>query len=192
MHDYFDVEQYHHFLVVQAQVALFIVTYHGYLGIQSLWQCVLATVGVLWLYSEITHATSIVAAVGGLLLGVLVVYVTRIKHDKMYYHQVFYFMVQPAVFYYTMRLYVEQRMYPVGIPLSFILWIAMNMVVWGFSTHNYAYYISLGVPVVSIFFFAWIIDKIAWVALGVSVGITLLYLFAVVVRRRAEKLNRKK
>lgn len=192
MHEYFDVEEYHRFLVVQAQVALFIFGYHGYLGVQSLWQCVVASIAILWLTNEITHITSVVAAILGLVLGLLVVYVTRIKHDKIHYHQVFYFLLQPAVFYYTMRLYADQTMYPVGIPLSFLLWLAMNMAVWGFSTHNYSYYMSLAVPVCSIFFFSWLIDKIAWVALGVTCGITLLYLIVILGRRRIEKINRKK
>lgn len=192
MHEYFDVEEYERFLVVQAQVALFVLCYHSYLGVQSLWQCAIAAVAVVWLYSEITNVTSIVAALLGLLLAVLTVYATKIKHDKIHYQQLFYFLVQPAVFYYTMRLYVEQTMYPVGIPLTFILWLAMNMSIWTFTSHSYAYYLALGVPVFSIFFFAWIFDKIAWLALGLGVGAGMLHLLMQLTSRRLEKINRKK
>jgi hypothetical protein len=192
MHEYFDIEEYNRFLVVQAQAALFILTYHGYLGVQSLWQTVAAFIAAAWVMNEIVNVTSMIAGVMGIGLGVIVVYTMNIKHDKVYYHQVFYFLIQPAIFYYTMRLYVEQRMYPVGIPLTFLVWLAINMAIWAFAPRTYSYYAALGVPVCSVFFFTWLIDKTAWVSISIATGVGLLYVFVEMMRKRTEKINRKK
>lgn len=192
MHEYYDVEEYNKYLVVQAQAALFIIAYHGYLGVQSLWQAALAVVVVAWVTGEIVHVSTMMAGLIGLVLGVLCVMQMRIHHDRINYHQVFYFLVQPAVFYYTMPLYVEQTMFSVGIPLTFLLWLAMNMTMWAFVRHGRGYHMSVCIPVVTMFFFSWIIDKVAWVALGVTAGVTLVYtIIASQMRQRRKSIREK-
>ncbi len=176
MHEYYDVEEYHKYLVVQAQAALFILGYHGYLGVQSLWQTVLALLTVAWLTGEIVHVAPMISGAVGLLLGVACVYATRIHHDRVSYHQVFYFLVQPAVLYYTLPLYIEQTMYPVGVPLSFLLWLGMNLVMWAFVSHGHHYYPAVCVPIVSLFFFSWVLSKFVWVPFGITAGVTALYI----------------
>lgn len=192
MHEYYDVEEYHKYLVVQAQAAFFILGYHGYLGVQSLWQTALAVVVVGWVTGEIVHVTAMIAGLVGLVLGAAIVHMTRVHNDRVSYHQVFYFLVQPAVFYYTMPLYVEQTMYPVGIPLTFLLWLGMNMIMWAFVHHGRRYYAVVAVPILSIFFFSWVLNKYAWIPLGVTAGVTVLYMAATLHVRQHEKLAREK
>lgn len=192
MHEYYDVEEYHKYLVVQAQAALFILGYHGYLGVQSLWQTVLAVLVVAWVTGEIVHVAPMIAGLVGVVLGVACVYATRIHHDRVSYHQVFYFLVQPAVFYYTLPLYIEQTMYPVGIPLSFLLWLGMNMAMWAFVRHGRRYYASVCVPVVAMFFFSWVLSKFVWVPLGIAAGVTVLYIAVATHLRQRDKLAQEK
>lgn len=192
MHEYYDVEEYHKYLAVQAQAALFIFCYHGYLSAQSLWQTVLAFVVVAWLTDEITSVGAMAAGLVGLALGVACVRLLRLNNDQLHYNQVFHFLIQPAVLYYTLPLYVEQTMYPVGMPLSLLLWLAMNMIMWAFVTHDNRFYAAVGVPVVSMFVFSWLLDKYVWVPLGVTAGVTVLFVAAMLHMRYAEKLSREK
>ena len=192
MHEYYDVEEYKKFLVVQAQAALFIVAYHGYLGVQSIWQSVLAILIVAWTTSEIVHVEPMIAGLVGLTLGIICVHVVKIHHIKIHYHQVFYFLVQPAIFYYIFRLYVEQTMYPVGIVLGFVLWLGMFLITWGVTKHGIKYCVSVCIPVVSMFFFSWLLDTFIWIPLSITAGITVLYLFVAASYARNEKKSRQK
>jgi hypothetical protein len=192
MHEYYDVEEYKKFLVVQAQAALFIVAYHGYLGVQSIWQCVLAVLIVAWTTNEITHVEPMIAGLVGLVLAIVCVHVVRIHHIKIHYHQVFYFLIQPALFYYIMRLYVEQTMYPVGIVLGFVVWLGMFLIAWGVTRHSIKFCIAVCVPVFSMFFFSWILNKFVWIPLSITAGITVVYLLAAASYAQTEKMSRQK
>lgn len=192
MHEYYDVEEYKKYLVVQAQAALFIFAYHGYLGVQSLWQTVVAVIAVAWITGEIVHVTSMVAGLLGLLLGFACVYITRVHHDRISYHQVFYFIVQPAILYYTLPLYAEQKMYPVGIPLSFLVWLGMNGVMWTFVSHGRRYLLSVLVPIATLFFFSWVLNKHAWLPVSITSGVTVLYMIVMMQYRHKQKLAQQK
>lgn len=192
MHEYYDVEEYNKYLVVQAQAALFIIAYHGYLGVQSIWQCVLAVVIVAWTTNEIVHLAPMIAGLVGLLLGIVCVHVVKIHHVKIHYHQVFYFLIQPALFYYIFRLYVEQTMYPVGVVLGFVLWLGMFLITWGITHHGIRYCVAVCVPVVSMFFFSWLLDKFIWIPLSITAGVTVVYLFIAASYARTEKMSRQK
>ena len=171
MHEYYDVEQYYRFLTVQAQAAFFIIAYHGYMGVRSLWQTALAVVILAWLFDEITHVSTMVAAVMGLALALTI----RTHRDTIHYHQVFYFLVQPAVLHAVLPLYVEQTMYPVGVPLAFIAWLGMNIILWAFSDHHKRFRMAVAVPVVTVLFFSWLLDKHPWIPVSVATGVGALY-----------------
>lgn len=171
MHEYYDVEQYHKYLVVQAQATFFIVAFHGYMGVRSVWQCAVAVVMTAWLFDEITHVATLVAALMGLLLAMSF----KVRGDELHYTQVFYFLVQPALLHLVMPMYVEQTMYPVGVPVAFLCWLAANLIMWAFSEHSRRFVMAVGVPVVSVFFFSWLLDKFPWLPVSLATGIGAAY-----------------
>lgn len=196
MHEHYDVEQYQHFLVVQAQAVLFIVAYHGYIATQSLWQTVVAVVLVAWWAGEISHVAPMIAALVALVLSILISYLTKIQYQYLSYSQLYYFFVQPAGLYYIMRLYVEQTMSPVGIPLAFLLWLLFNGTLWYATSfvqpRLYTYYVTVALPIVSMFFFSYVLDKYPWIPMAATCGVTVIMSAWLLTETVVEKNKRKK
>lgn len=195
MHEYYDVEQYQNFLVVQAQALLFIVTYHGYIATQSLIQTIIAFVLVAWWAGQITHVAPMIAGLVGLILSVIASKLSNIKYTYLSYNQLYYLFIQPAGLYYLLRLYVEQTMNPVGIPLAFLLWLLFNGALWYIISFlqpkSKLYYLTVSLPIVSMFFFSYILDKHPWIPMASTCGVAII-LFAWLITETTEEKNKRK
>ena len=181
MKEFFGVEIFHTYTVVQLQATFFIVALSCYLELQSLWQTLLVLAAFLWYGGHFLQVEVQIAALVGILLAMLTARaITTASATKINGIKLVYALIQPTVLYYLMPCYVDQTEFPVGVILSTIAWLGLTLIVAGADGKRP---LMFSIPVVTILFFTLVLYRHPWVPLGITAGLQIVEL-AIVLRQR--------
>ena len=115
----------------------------------------------------------------GALLGYLTSYFTRLAKEEDGTSKIYYFILEPAVLYFLLPLFVEETGVLVGSPVVFLICLFCLLLTHDYSIHKPVFKVYLlfyGMPC-SVLLLNFIITHSLWITLGISSGIQLLLLY---------------
>ena len=167
---------------VMFQVFLYITVFQLHCSVKNILVTALYAGIFLWW----TSITSITIISGGLLALFAAfatnVFVSDLPKLKLKKYGAYYILVQPFVLYYTLELFIPQTSYPVGYPVSFLIWLLGNAFVsYTESIREVAlkFYRSTLASLCVVFFVGFWAYDIPWVAviIGAATQILMIYFF---------------
>lgn len=169
MHESISISHLQEIKTVALQNVFFISAFQGYIMIQSIIGSVFSLALFTWIMSKYDDFDIILSAVFGLVFSLIMTIILKLPKNRSSFFIVYYYMIQPLVLYYTVPLFVIQTKYPVGYPVAFLIWLAVNLLVYyhhdPLPLFNYVAIFSM---IVFSLTFGFFIYKRLWIAILLS------------------------
>lgn len=166
MHESISISHLQEIKTVALQIVFFISAFQGYIMVQS----IIGSIFSLALFTWVMHAYNdfdiVLSAILGLAFSLIMTIVLKLPRSRSSFYIVYYYMIQPLILYYTIPLFVIQTKYPVGYAVAFLIWLAINLLVYyhldPLPSYNYVAIFSM---IVFLLIFGFFIYKKTWVAI---------------------------
>lgn len=115
----------------------------------------------------------------GAILGYLTSYLTKLPKEENGTSKIYYFILEPAILYFLLPLFVEETSVLVGSPVVFLICLFCLLLSHDYSVHKptfKTYLLFYGMPCFALLM-NFIITHSLWITLGVSSGVQLFLLY---------------
>ncbi len=188
MKEYFDNAEFNKYFVVQQQALFFLLAYHAYIEGRSIVRTVLTTLAFLWLANGFFRLDVVFTGLIGLATAILTTAttstITATPRKTSTYIQLYYYIIQPAILFFVLPLYVDQTEFPVGVFVAAVLWVGCNGVVWivGRPIPSRSILLEFS-PVFFLFLFSAILARMRWLPIILTVSVQIFFLAIKIILR---------
>lgn len=154
MHELFNINHHDINILIETislHIGYFILIYQVYIISQSLIKSIVFWGILVWITGLYFNLSINLGLLFGLLLSILTCWSLKIAKNNLFYIQLYYFIVQPLYFYFLIPLYILQTKYPVGVVLTFIIWLGFNLL-FNFTERTYVQQFFIFFPITLAFF----------------------------------------
>lgn len=183
MHEFITFDRLNNFHVAIFQSIFFIVTYQAFYVLQDYLSLSGALVVIFWLTSSYKEWSLFVCCFLGWFLAICNIHASKRPPSPVNSNHLIYYLVQPSILFFLMPVYVPQTNYPIGIVLSFFVWVGVHIVLWQFSGSRNDIWglLCIHTTPTIVFILLFYFPTTPWLAISVAFGLT--YIFVVLVHK---------
>lgn len=166
MHEFISISHLHEIKIVALQIVFFISAFQGYIIVQSLIGSIFSLALFTWIMNKHHEFDVILPEILGLSYALIITVILKLPKNRASFYIVYYYIIQPLILYYTVPLFVNQTNYPVGYAVAFLIWLAINLLVYyHYDLLSVYKYVSIFSMIIFLLIFGFFIYKTTWIAI---------------------------